>query len=492
MKAKPIILAVDDQPQNIELLEAYLIPQGYEIVKAASGIEALEKISSKEIDLVLLDIMMPKMSGFEVLEKLRADEKTRLIPVVMVTALTETEDRVKAIEAGCDDFISKPFDRHELLARVKSLLRIKSLNDEIVLANERNFRNVFDNAADGILLAEVGSKKFYLGNPAICRMLGYTPEEIKNLGVMDIYSKKDLPDVMDPFERQANGDISMARDLSVKRKDGSVFYADINSSTVKIAGKTYMMGFFHDNTERKKAEEIRINFERMKLKEESLSSISHELKTPITSMLIFSNLAEKEKLGKLNKKQKAALGYITKDTLRLQQIVERILLMSRVDLGLELNLQTAEFEDILNKSLQLFVPSAIEKKIKLNKKIASNLPNVLCDKERIGDVLNNLIGNAIKFTGEGGSITVEVKQNGKEIQVKISDTGLGIPEKDLPKLFSKFYQSEETKKHVSGGTGLGLYICKSIIEKHKGRIWVESTEGKGSSFYFTIPIAITK
>jgi len=131
MKNKPIILVVDDQPQNIKLLEQHLVPQGYEIVKAASGEEALEKLSCNQIDLVLLDVMMPRMSGFEVLEKLHADEKTRLIPAVMITALNETEDRVKALEAGCDDFISKPFNRHELLARVKSLLRIKFLHDDV-------------------------------------------------------------------------------------------------------------------------------------------------------------------------------------------------------------------------------------------------------------------------------------------------------------------------------------------------------------------------
>jgi diguanylate cyclase (GGDEF)-like protein/PAS domain S-box-containing protein len=136
MKDKPVILVVDDEPQNIELLEAHLVPQGYEIVKAASGEEALEKLSGNQIDLILLDVMMPRMSGFEVLEKLHADEKTRLIPAVMITALNETEDRVKALEAGCDDFISKPFNRHELLARVKSLLRIKFLHDDVDEARE--------------------------------------------------------------------------------------------------------------------------------------------------------------------------------------------------------------------------------------------------------------------------------------------------------------------------------------------------------------------
>jgi len=129
MKDNPVILIVDDQPQNIDLLEAYLAPQNYEIVTAASGEEALRKLSGNLIDLILLDIMMPGMDGFEVIRRVRRDNTQRLLPIILVTALRETEDRVKGIEAGCDDFISKPVDKMELLARVRSLLKVKAYND---------------------------------------------------------------------------------------------------------------------------------------------------------------------------------------------------------------------------------------------------------------------------------------------------------------------------------------------------------------------------
>ena len=129
MKDKPVILVVDDQAQNIELLEAYLVPQGYEIVKAANGEEALGKLSDNQIDLILLDVMMPGMDGFEVTRRVRQDNTHRLLPIILVTALRDTEDRVKGIEAGCDDFISKPVDKMELLARVRSLLKVKAYND---------------------------------------------------------------------------------------------------------------------------------------------------------------------------------------------------------------------------------------------------------------------------------------------------------------------------------------------------------------------------
>ncbi|MFZ3046358.1 MAG: two-component system response regulator [Desulfatirhabdiaceae bacterium] len=135
MKDKPVILVVDDQPQNVELLEAYLVPQGYEIVTATTGEEALKELSGNQIDLILLDVMMPGMDGFEVTRRVRQDNTHRLIPIILVTALRETKDRVMGIEAGCDDFISKPLDKIELLARVRSLLKVKAYNDLM-----RNYR----------------------------------------------------------------------------------------------------------------------------------------------------------------------------------------------------------------------------------------------------------------------------------------------------------------------------------------------------------------
>ena len=199
MKDKPVILVVDDQPQNIELLEAHLVPQGYEVVKAASGEEALEKLSGNQIDLVLLDVMMPRMSGFEVLEKLRADKKTRLIPVVMITAHKETEDRVKALEAGCDDFISKPFDKHELLARVKSLLRIKSLHDEVDEAREyaENIINTVREpliALDQDLRVVTVSRSFY-------DFFKVKPEETVGQLIYDLGNKQwDIPKLRELLE----------------------------------------------------------------------------------------------------------------------------------------------------------------------------------------------------------------------------------------------------------------------------------------------------
>ncbi len=149
MKSNQVILVVDDQIQNIELLEAYLVPEGYKVITASSGEEALEKLSGNKIDLILLDIMMPGMDGFKVIQKIRLDSSHRLLPIILITSLRETSDRVKGIEAGCDDFISKPVDRMELLARVRSLLKVKIYND--LLSNYRKDLELTKKTADEAL-----------------------------------------------------------------------------------------------------------------------------------------------------------------------------------------------------------------------------------------------------------------------------------------------------------------------------------------------------
>jgi len=227
-----------------------------------------------------------------------------------------------------------------------------------------------------------------------------------------------------------------------------------------------------------------------KMKEEFYSTVTHELKTPVTSMISFADSLYNNKLGKITEKQKEILGYVIQDAFRLRHIIDRILTFSKLEMGLDMHMQEVDFEELLDNALRVFTPSASEKNIRLVKNVPQKLPKVMCDADRIADVLNNLVGNAIKFTKEGGTIRVEVISQNKEVLVKVSDTGVGIPSEDLSRISEKFYQVDPSKTNVVGGSGLGLYVSRKIVEKHRGRFWVESVFGRGSTFYFTLPLSI--
>ncbi|MBN1689206.1 MAG: response regulator [Candidatus Omnitrophica bacterium] len=313
MKDKSVILVVDDQMQNIELLEAYLVPQGYKIVKASSGEEALEKLVHNPIDLILLDVMMPEMSGIEVLEKFRADEKTRLTPVVMVTVLKETEDKVKALEAGCDDFISKPFDKVELLARVKSILKISHYRRQ--LEEKEKFKAVVDKISDGIAIC---SPDYLIkdSNAAILKYLNIADPADVNLVEM-LFKNYSVS-----INKEALMDLTTARKtfdmVRQESETAEALYLEVNSNVIKnSAGELLSIVFILRDVTAARTEEF--------LKQDTLTLISHKLRTPLGVISGNLSLLQDGLYGPLNEEQKKVIDSISKQSSSLISIVEELL-----------------------------------------------------------------------------------------------------------------------------------------------------------------------
>jgi len=313
MENKSVILLVDDQLQNVELLEAYFVGQEYELIKAASGKEALEKLADYKIDLVLLDIMMPEMSGLEVLEKLRANEKTRLIPVIMVTALKETEDKIKALEAGCDDFISKPVDKIELLARVKSLIKINSYL--LQLEQRRKFKAVVDKISDGIAICDPD----YLikdSNPAILKYLNI--KDLAKANLVEILFNNYVVSI----SKEKLMDLTLAHKkfdiVSVEPDKLKALYFEVNLDLIKnTSGELLSTVFiFRDVTDVRVTE---------LLKQESLTLISHKLSIPLGVINGNISLLQDGLYNSLNEDQKKAIDTVSKQSALLISIVEELL-----------------------------------------------------------------------------------------------------------------------------------------------------------------------
>ncbi len=221
-----------------------------------------------------------------------------------------------------------------------------------------------------------------------------------------------------------------------------------------------------------------------KLKDEFLSTTAHELKTPLTPMLSLAQQMLDKDLGKLSEKQEKALGIISRGAERLGRSIEKILDISRLESGrMELIKEKMQLAPLIQDVVKHMKPLATLKKITLTQRM-NQLPSVEADRKYMDTVVTNLIENAIKFTPEGGKVTVEAEQSGNQILIQVRDTGMGIAKKDIPKLFTKFFQANHTKS----GAGLGLTICKRLVRAHGGKIWCESELGKGSTFSFTLPV----
>lgn len=342
--------------------------------------------------------------------------------------------------------------------------------------SETRFRTMFEQAIDGILLADMDTKKFRMANPAIVRMLGYSTEELLRVGVEDIHPAEDLPRVIAAFEAQARGELTVARDLPVVRKDGSVFFADIASSPLVLEGHPYLLGMFRDCTERRAVEQ---------LKSDLLATVSHELRSPIA--VILGNLDLVERAG-VNRPEVAgrALAKARKRTAEMQQLVEQLLDVSAIEAGRPvLRKRPTDVVALVRKCVDAVQPPATHPVV-----IDSEdpLPRVECDPDRLAHAVRNILSNAVKFSPAGGEIRVDVRRHADRFRLGVTDLGVGIEPKDLGAIFHRFSQADMSGTRPFGGFGLGLFIAHTVVQAHGGSITVESTPGRGSTFTIEIPV----
>lgn len=224
-----------------------------------------------------------------------------------------------------------------------------------------------------------------------------------------------------------------------------------------------------------------------RLKSNFLSMVSHELRTPLTTIQGYITYLSTEKPGMLNPDQKEYLKISDETADLLNHLIEELLDLAKIEAGeFKVGLKSVDMQEVLNKAVASLELSATNQGVTLENNLPKDLPLVLADKERILQVVINLIENAIKFNQSGGEVDISASLQNNKAVFCVSDTGVGIPEDKLDKIFDKFYQVDSSGKRKYAGLGLGLAISKSILELHKGRIWVESKVGVGSKFFFEL------
>ena len=229
--------------------------------------------------------------------------------------------------------------------------------------------------------------------------------------------------------------------------------------------------------------------EASRLKSEFVSVVSHQLRSPLSNLKWALDFLESGRIGKIEGKQAEYFKILKDNTVRMTELASSLLTVSRIEQGrLPLNKREFSLEDLAREIISAYAPQSIARKIKVSFEAKSNIPRVLADLSQVKLVVENLIGNAIRYTREGGNIKVRISNKGKALLFEVEDNGVGIPKADQQYIFQKFFRSRNVLKHQTQGTGLGLYIAKSIIKRSGGKIGFKSQENKGSTFWFIVPI----
>jgi len=393
------ILVVDDLPDFRQLMQAVLEDAGYsDVITAGSTQEAFtilglddSSLPTTGVDLILLDINMPDTDGVEACQRIKSVSRLRDIPVIMVTGVAAEEKLEQAFSAGATDYILKPTNPAEMIARIGSALEMKQ-----------------------------------------------------------------------EMERRKSGYVS---DLEEKNRELELAFMELE----------------------KKNEELE---EASRAKTHILSTATHELKTPLTSIIGYIDiiLMRQNKVGPLNEKQQRYLQTAQRNSYRLKSLVDDLLDISRIESGgLELTPAELELWPEIEEIVTGMQTQINDKDIDLVLDIPQEICPVLADKLRLGQVISNLLSNACKYSPQGARVTIRAREEDAGVRIDVSDTGIGISPEDQERLFTKFFRADNSSTREVSGSGLGLYITKHLIEAHGGRIWASSQIGQGTTFSIIWP-----
>ena len=381
----------------------------------------------------------------------------------------------------------------KILGSMRDITKRRQAEEELK-KSEGKFRAIFDNASDGMFLIDLKDRKFFMCNATCAKVLGYAQEEFSTLNIADIHPIEDLNLINEQIGKFSRGEEVIRSDFRLKRKDGSIFAAELSPALLTIAEKKYLLIIFKDITERRRAEselkEAKETAEAaVKAKSEFLAVMSHEIRTPMNGVIGMTDLLA---LTELTPEQSDYVETIRLSGETLLAVINDVLDFSKIESSkIELEEEPFELNVCIEEVLDLPVPRAQQKNLDLLYRVDPNIPPfIIGDRLRLRQILYNLVGNAVKFT-EKGEIVVSVGLNRRhdkslELLFAVKDTGIGIPANKLTRLFKPFSQVDSSTTRKYGGTGLGLAICMRLVELMGGRIWAESKEGEGSTFFFTI------
>ncbi|HEY9674518.1 MAG TPA: response regulator [Waterburya sp.] len=465
---KKNILVVDDTPENLQLLVGMLSEKGYEVRPVPSGKLAISGAQIFPPDLILLDIMMPGMDGYEVCKQLKADERTKDIPVIFISALSDVLDKVKAFSVGGVDYITKPFQMEEVVARVETHLALRSLQKSLEDKNEelastlQQLKSTQEELIQSEKMAALGQLIAGVAHE-INTPLGAITSSVRNIAnfwkeyllQFPAFLQKLSPlrqsDFLTLLQKLSQQDTSLStrEQRQIKKSLASQLQSHNIENATTLANFLVAMGVYED-----------------------IQSLVPLLKEPegediLKTSYQFANV-------------QTSIRNITTASERASKVVFALKNYARYDsTGYKVEAQISEgIETVLT-----LYHNQLKQGVRIIKNYQDAVPSILCYPDELNQVWTNLIHNALQAMDYRGTLTIEVKKQDSYLTVSMTDTGKGIPPEIMPKIFRPFF----TTKAAGEGSGLGLDIVKKIITKHQGKIEVESVPGQ-TTFIVSLPL----
>lgn len=511
------ILVVDDQPANLLSVRAILEPLGQEIIEAPSGEEALRQLLAHDVAVILLDIQMPGLDGFEVAQLIRGRQKERYTPIIFLTAFEDHRFSIpEAYSLGAVDYLVKPIVPTILLAKVaffvelyqkaELLKQFGAAEQEKGRESESRRAAILETALDSIICIDHESRIVEF-NPAAERTFGYRKAEVLGVAMPELIMPERYRDqyyrgLALYLESGESPVLGKRVEMTALRADGSEFPAELSIVSHGGRGVTMFTAYLRDITERKTTEtELRAAIEREheraeqlreadRRKDEFLAMLAHELRNPLAAVASSLQLSQMPDID--DEARHSAKDVMTRQVSLLTRLIDDLLDVSRVTRGkITLKKEIVSLVQLMERAADA-ARSQFEGKRQELTLLFSEQGGLWIDADpaRIEQILGNLLTNASKYTHEGGQIAVSIGQDGDDAIVRVTDNGMGISAEMLPRLFEPFSQAENALDRSHGGLGIGLTLVRSLAEMHGGSATATSTGlGAGSEFTLRLPLA---
>jgi len=473
------VLVVDDNPAGLYTTSRVLKSEGFQIYEASTGMGAIDKTMKFLPDVVLLDVKLPDMSGFEVCKIIKTDNLTTNIPVIHLSATyLDSESRVQGLEGGADAYLTHPTEPKVLVATIHAVLRIRQAEAQLHAAAIR-WQTTFDAINDCVCLIDV-SGNVLQSNKAFNQIVNLNKNQIHGNKLSLIASELQgyTPEF---FLKHFEQDLNDNQELLFKDRWFLTSINSIEDENGVYSGSVFKMT---DITSQKISEaQLQKTMEELERSNKELEQFafvaSHDLQEPLRMISIHLQLIEKKLKGQLDQGTVQNISFAVEGSQRMHNLISDLLEYSRVATKAN-NFVSVELESVLGKVLTDLQVAISSSNAVINH---DAMPEVCGDDVQLGQLFQNLIANAIKFRSEEPPlIHISTEEKQTEWLFCVSDNGIGID----PQFFDKIFIIFQRLQSEYSGTGIGLAICKKIVERHGGRIWVEKKSGKGTTFCFTL------